>query len=77
MCEYCRGGKQIKFHRQDTDSNIVDCFIENCSDGSAIFLRESGVFKMDGYGRPYIKQDNDLVYMDINYCPMCGRKLVD
>lgn len=77
MCEYCRGGKPINLHRQDTDSNIVDCFIKNCGDGSAIFFHESGVFKMDEYGRTYIKQDNDLVYMDINYCPMCGRKLVE
>lgn len=77
MCEYCRGGKQIRLHRQRIDSNITDCFIKKCSDGAAMFLRESAVIKLDDKRRPHIKWDNDLVYMDINYCPMCGRKLVD
>lgn len=77
MCEYCRGGKQIRLHRQRIDSNITDCFIGNCADGSAIFFRESAVIKLDDKGRPHIKWDNDLIYVDINYCPMCGRKLVD
>ena len=39
MCEFCGSGKQIKLHGQDTDSNITDCFIGNCADGSAIFFR--------------------------------------
>ena len=77
MCEFCGSGKQIKLYGQDTDSNITDCFIGNCADGSVIFFRESAVIKLDDKGRPHIKWDNDLVYMDINYCPMCGRKLVD
>lgn len=37
MCEYCRGGKQIRLHRQRTDSNITDCFIKKCNDGAAMF----------------------------------------
>lgn len=77
MCEYCRGGKQIRLHRQRTDSNITDCFIKKCNDGAAMFLRESAVLKLDDGGKLHIKQDNDFVYTDINYCPMCGRKLVD
>lgn len=75
MCEFCTNRRQITLHRRETDSNITDCFITTCSDGSALFLHENAVLKFDENGRPYIEQDNSLVYMDINFCPICGRKL--
>ena len=75
MCEYCEKGKRLELHRRQTDSNITDCFIQTFDDGSAIFLRECAVLKFGDDGKPYIEQDNDLVYMDINFCPICGRKV--
>lgn len=75
MCEYCEKRKQIPLHRRESDSNITDCYIVSADDGAAIFMRESAVLKFGGNGKPYIQQDNDLMYMDINYCPFCGRNL--
>lgn len=77
MCEFCDNRRQITLHRRETDSNITDCFIATCSDGSALFLNENAVLKFDENGKPYIEQDNSLVYMDINFCPICGKKLGD
>ena len=74
MCKYCEEPtKNIRLHRQDTDSNISECFIHKASDGTAIFMRESFVVKLSD--KLEISQDNDYVYMDIEYCPFCGRKL--
>ena len=74
MCKYCEEPtKNIRLHRQDTDSNISECFIHKASDGAAIFMRESFVVKLSD--KLEISQDNDYVYMDIEYCPFCGMKL--
>ena len=74
MCKYCEEPtKNIRLHKQDTDSNISDCFIHKASDGAAIFMRESFVVKLSD--KLEISQDNDYVYMDIEYCPFCGMKL--
>ena len=74
MCKHCEEPtKNIRLHRQDTDSNISECFIHKASDGAAIFIRESFVLKLND--KFEICQDNDYVYIDINYCPFCGRKL--
>lgn len=75
MCKYCEETtRNIKLHRQDTDSNIVECFIHKASDGAALFIRQN--FVADISGRQLnIKQMNEYVYVDINYCPFCGKKL--
>lgn len=41
MCEFCERGEEIKFYRQDTDTNISECFIHGGSDGHALFLRQN------------------------------------
>lgn len=75
MCEYCEEPtRNIKLHRQDTDSNIVECFIHKESDGAALFIRQNLVVDISGR-QLNIKQMNDYVYVDINYCPFCGKKL--
>lgn len=75
MCEYCEEPtRNIKLHRQDTDSNIVECFIHKESDGAALFMRQDLVAKLSDR-KLNVKQMNDYVYADINYCPFCGRKL--
>lgn len=74
MCKYCEEPtKNIRLHKQDTDSNISDCFIHKANDGAALFLRQSFIVKpIDNFR---IAQDNEFVYIDIKYCPFCGKKL--
>lgn len=75
MCEYCgEPTRNIRLHRQDTNSNITECFIHKASNGAALFIRQN--FVADISGRQLnIKQMNEYVYVDINYCPFCGREL--
>ena len=74
MCKYCEEPtKEIHLHRKNTNSNIPECFIHKASDGAAIFLRGSFIVKLSD--KLEVSQDNDYVYMDIEYCPFCGRKL--
>ena len=76
MCEYCaEPSKEIRLHRQKTDSNITECFIHTASDGAALFLRQQFVVGFTDDLKQVIKNLNDYVYADINYCPMRGRKL--
>ena len=75
MCRYCEEPtRNIKFHRQDTDSNIVECFIHKASDSAALFIRQALVVKLEDH-ELNVKQMNEYVYADINYCPFCGREL--
>lgn len=76
MCEFCKAPtKSLKWHRQETDSNIVECFIHGASDGYALFLRQDIKTYIDDDMKPKIKQGNEYVYLDINFCPICGRDL--
>ena len=76
MCEFCKAPTKIlKLHRQETDSNIVECFIHGASDGYALFLRQDMKAYIDDDMKPKIKQGNEYVYLDINFCPICGRDL--
>ena len=76
MCEFCKAPtKSLKLHRQETDSNIVECFIHGASDGYALFLRQDMKTYIDDDMKPKIKQGNEYVYLDINFCPICGRDL--
>lgn len=76
MCEFCVSPtKSLKLHRQETDSNIVECYIHGASDGYALFLRQDLRVWIDDDRNPRIQQGNEYVYLDINYCPICGRDL--
>lgn len=76
MCEYCnKPAKKIKWHRQDTDTNISECFILGADDGYAMFLRQGLKANITDDLKIKISQNNDLAYIYINYCPFCGRKL--
>lgn len=75
MCRYCEEPtRNIKLHRQDTDSNIVECFIHKASNGAALFIRQAWVVKLEDH-KLNVKQMNEYVYAGINYCPFCGREL--
>lgn len=75
MCEYCEEPtRNIKLHRHDTDSNIMECFIHKASDGAALFIRQDLVAKFADH-KLNVKQMNEYVYVGINYCMFCGRKL--
>ena len=76
MCKYCEEPtKDISFVRQSKESNIKECFIHVASDGAALYLRQKYTVKFDSNGTPKINHLTDLIYTDINFCPMCGRKL--
>ena len=76
MCEYCKEPtKTIKWHRQDTDTNIAECFIHGASDGYAMFLRQGLKTDITDDFKLKINQMNEYAYIDINYCPFCGKKL--
>ena len=76
MCEYCEEPtKDITFFRQDGESNIKECFVHVAKDGAALFIRQNYTVKFDGDGNPKINHLTDLIYANIKYCPMCGRKL--
>lgn len=76
MCEYCNEPtKNIKLHRQRTDTNIVECYIHGLCNGYAIFLRQDLKINITSDLKVKISQLNKLAYIDINFCPFCGRKL--
>ena len=76
MCEFCEEPtKSIKWHRQDTDTNIAECFIHGASDGHVMFLRQGLKVTITGDLKTKISQLNEYAYIDINFCPFCGRKL--
>ena len=68
MCDYCdpnRAGKEFKVNKTDklklkNNSDNLDYFILYGGDGGVGLM--IGTF--EGYH-----------YIDINYCPMCGRKI--
>ena len=76
MCEYCvEPTKDFSFVRQSRESNIRECFIHVASDGAALFLRQDYAVKAGKDGKLIINHIPDLIYANIKYCPMCGRKL--
>lgn len=76
MCEFCKEPtKSIKWHRQDTDTNISECFIHGASDGYAMFLRQGLKASIADDLKVKISQNNEYAYINIKYCPFCGRKL--
>lgn len=78
MCKFCETPTEnIKWHRQNTDTNIVECFIHGTSDGYAIFLRQGLKVTITDDLKTKISQLNEYAYIDINFCPFCGRKLTE
>lgn len=67
--------KTIKWHRQDTDANISECFIHGASDGYAMFLRQGLKVNITDDLKSKISQHNKYAYIDINYCLFCGNEL--
>ena len=60
MCEYCQKLKRIELHRKENLLCSYKPFIAICEDGAGLFF-ENPI--------------GDPAYIDINYCPICGRKL--
>lgn len=76
MCEFCEEPtKNLMPHRQFTDSNITEMFLHGENDGYALFIRQSPVVHIGEDAEMTLSQINDYVYLDIKYCPICGRKL--
>ena len=72
MCEFCR---------QRKDKNTIcgkDIKINQCA--STTDLSDAQIMMYANYkkaGSVIFKQCKEGGYFDINYCPMCGRKLVE
>ena len=72
MCEFCNGkhstkgmmiGKELKINQCATDTDLRDCQVYlNNNDKPSIII-------FDKYGMA-------RGYFEIEFCPMCGRKLV-
>ena len=60
MCEFCEKGKTIQLHRKENLGMMCNPYIAQCSDGAGMFFENA---------------EGDPAYIDISYCPMCGRKL--
>ncbi len=76
MCEYCEEPtKSIKWNRQETDTNISECYIHKAADGYAMFLRQGLKVDIGEDLKMKISQTHKCAYLNIKYCLMCGRKL--
>lgn len=75
MCDYCEKMKNIQMERQATDSNIQNIHIHGESDGYALYLRQP-MWEITEDHKVKVRLTTDYLYLDINHCPFCGRKLV-
>lgn len=75
MCDYCEKRKNIQMERQLTDSNIQSIHIHGESDGYALYLRQP-MWEITKDHKVKVRLTTDYLYLDINYCPFCGKKLV-
>lgn len=76
MCDYCKmPSKDLKFHRQETDTNIQECFIHEASDGYSIMLRQNITVRLTEKFGVKLDQECKYAFLEINYCPICGRDL--
>lgn len=73
MCDYCEKGKSLELNRKE-ETNIAEFFIASSSDGAAIFIRQPKFEIVDM--KVLIKQMTQYAYLDIHYCPICGRELM-
>ena len=68
MCEYCQRGKVINKMIKDIDNDEEEF-------AQIVFLPEPLLrVDLDGEDKDGYKVSD---YFEINYCPMCGRKLED
>lgn len=71
MCEFCENIKRISYedkieteNKEFSREKLILCYIDN---------------KLCFYGFNKYSYEDDAYYMnmDINYCPICGRKLAE
>lgn len=80
MCEYCENEKFEKRHKNELYKNFpikddyTEKYIDTNKDNTPIqYIRKNSnkYFLIT----ELINEDGDVISADINYCPMCGRKL--
>lgn len=79
MCEYCRQGNKLEISGKPIKTtewkNTAGYQIpKNKTDILELFILKGKDDKKAGL---MIYNENGARYIDINYCPMCGRKLGD
>ena len=65
MCEYC-DGKLVK--ELNMSKPLLSGYCDNLGQEILIVIKEKEI-------RIYNDEDAGYTYIDINYCPLCGRKL--
>ena len=60
MCEFCERTRSIPLHRKENLGMMCNPYIVQCPDGAGMFFENA---------------EGDPAYIDIDYCPKCGRKL--
>lgn len=77
MCDYCEKGKSLPLQRQLTDTNIEQIYIHTCRDGGGLFIRQPKwhIENKDGVDKIMVRLTTEHAYLEIKYCPYCGREL--
>lgn len=70
MCEYCNEENQKEIRGQNYESNIYTI-------GATSLNIDVTVDIYDKFGNNIIDYEDMQDYITINYCPFCGRKLID
>jgi hypothetical protein len=78
VCDYCEKEKNFQLNRQLTDTNISEIFIHTEKDGGALFIRQPRwhIEEVNGVEKIMVRLTTEYAYIDIKYCPFCGKKLV-
>ena len=78
MCEFCEKEKSLNLNRQFTDTNIQEIFLHTNRDGAALFIRQPmwKIEEENGVDKIKVRLTTDYAYLDIKFCPLCGRELV-
>lgn len=74
MCDYCEKEINIELNRQDTDTNIYQVFIHTVNNEANLFIRQPKWYftKTDKIA---VEMQTKYAYVNIKYCPFCGREL--
>lgn len=70
----CETGKPVPIHGREY-TNLSECFMMTAADGAALMLRQGLKVDTTDYCHLLIRNSEGYAYIDINYCPICGRRL--
>lgn len=82
MCEYCEKEEFENKYKNKLYKNfsIIDDYSEKLIDINEDYIPIQYIRKQDNKYQlvtELVNEDGDVISTEINYCPMCGRKLGD